>query len=217
MAHSLLAFTAFAALLTITPGLDTMLVLRTTARYGRRAGLSAALGIVLGCLCWAAASALGITALLTASQLAYQLLRWAGVAYLCYLGGCYLRGRAPGVARHRGDDPSTVEFGGGAGGAAASALRTGLTTNLLNPKVAAFYLSVLPQFLPTGVVPLLAAAALGAVHVIEGLIWLSVIAFAVGRAGRWLARPVVRRRLDRATGVVLVGFGVRLALQRTSP
>src|SRR6266508_3557038 len=86
MIRSLLAFAVFAAVLTITPGLDTVLVLRTTARQGRRAGFAAALGIALGCLCWALASALGITALLAASRLAYEVLRWLGVGYLCWLG-----------------------------------------------------------------------------------------------------------------------------------
>src|SRR2546421_6968525 len=86
MLHALLAFAVFAAIVTITPGLDTMLVVRTAAVQGRRAAFAAAAGINLGCLCWAVASALGITALLTASRLGYDVLRWAGAAYLGYLG-----------------------------------------------------------------------------------------------------------------------------------
>jgi threonine/homoserine/homoserine lactone efflux protein len=227
MLRSLLAFAAFAAVLTITPGLDTVLVLRTTARSGGRAGFAAAAGICLGCLCWAAASALGLTALLTASALGYQVLRWAGVGYLCYLGARTLwtagRGdrRAAGrqnrqAAGRKGACASTVDIQAKVGRSAGGALRTGLTTNLLNPKVGAFYLSVLPQFLPDGVAPLIGATALSAVHVIEGLVWLSAIVFAAGRAARWLARPVVRRRLDQLTGLVFLGFGVQLALHRTS-
>src|SRR2546421_546770 len=86
MLHALLAFAVFAAIVTITPGLDTMLVVRTAAVSGRTAAFAAAAGIMLGCLCWAVASALGITALVTASRLGYEILRWAGAAYLCYLG-----------------------------------------------------------------------------------------------------------------------------------
>jgi len=208
---SLLAFAAFAAVLTITPGLDTVLVLRTTVARGRLAGFAAAVGIALGCVCWAVASALGITALLAASRLAYEVLRWAGVAYLCWLGARTLwqarRGPADQPAE-TGDTPAAREAPRRWG-----ALRTGLVTNLLNPKVGAFYLSVLPQFLPHGVPPLMGSVALAGVHVAEGLLWLGVVILAVGRAGRWLSRPVVRRRLDQMTGVVLVGFGVRLAAE----
>jgi threonine/homoserine/homoserine lactone efflux protein len=114
--------------------------------------------------------------------------------------------RAPAPAESLVDEPSR---------GALAALRTGLGTNLLNPKVGAFYLSVLPQFLPDGANALLAGMALGAVHVLEGLIWLSLVVVAVGRAGRWLSRPNVARRLDQVTGVVFLGFGARLAVEST--
>ena len=210
MGASLLAFAAFAAVLTITPGLDTVLVLRLTATQGRLAGFLAAVGIVSGCLCWALASALGISALLAASRLAYDVLRWAGAAYLCWLGARALwaaRRRAAPVAADEPEPEPDVRPG------AFAALRTGLATNLLNPKVGAFYASVLPQFLPHGVPPLLAAMALAGVHIAEGLAWLSLLVVAVGRAGRWLRRPAVKRRLEQVTGAVLLAFGVRLAVE----
>ena len=202
MLHALLAFAVFAAIVTITPGLDTMLVVRTAAVSGRTAAFAAAAGIMLGCLCWAVASALGITALVTASRLGYEILRWAGAAYLCYLGVRALLRR-----------PSTVEGGASEPVRAGPAFRVGLTTNLLNPKVGAFYLSALPQFLPHGVAPLLASAALAMVHNVEGLIWFTGLVFLVGRAARVLSRPAVRRRLEQVAGVVFIGFGVRLALE----
>jgi threonine/homoserine/homoserine lactone efflux protein len=97
-----------------------------------------------------------------------------------------------------------------------TAFRVGLTTNLLNPKVGVFYLSVLPQFMPDGMAPLLASTALAGVHVLEGLLWSAAIIVAVRSAAGWIARPVVRRRLDQVTGVLFVGLGVRLAAEGVS-
>ena len=204
MLHALLAFAVFAAIVTVIPGLDTMLVVRTAAISGRRPAFAAAAGIMSGCLCWALASALGITALLTASRVGYDVLRWAGAGYLCYLG-------VRALWRHR--RPSTVEDAGPAPVRAGEAYRVGLTTNLLNPKVGAFYLSALPQFLPHGVAPLLASTALAMVHNVEGMVWFAGLVFLVGRAARVLSRPAVRRRLDQFAGLVFIGFGVRLAVE----
>ena len=207
MSTQLVAFAIFAAVLTVTPGLDTMLVLRTAALTGRRAGMAAIAGITLGCLGWAVASALGVTALLTASRLAFDVLRVAGAAYLCWLGGRALwRARRPVPA-----DPAASRMDVQPG--AAAAFRTGLVTNLLNPKVGVFYLSVMPQFLPDAN-PLLGSLALGAVHVVEGVVWLSVIVLAVVRARSWLTRPAVKRRLEQLTGLVFLAFGLRLALEQ---
>ena len=212
MGTSLLAFAAFAALLTITPGVDTLLVLRASAAGGRGAGIAAATGIGLGCLVWATAGAIGVTAVLAASQLAFDVLRLAGAAYLVWLGA-----RALWSARHGRSDaaaPSTAPAPDEPGERWSRwrALRTGLTTNLLNPKVGVFYLSVLPQFLPAELTPLAGSLALAMIHVIEGLIWLSLLAVLVTQAHTWLTRPVVRRRFDQVTGAVLLAFGLRLAL-----
>jgi RhtB (resistance to homoserine/threonine) family protein len=206
---SVAAFAVFAAVLAITPGLDTMLVVRAAAVTGRVAGLAAVAGIALGCLVWAIASALGVTAVLTASRVAFEVLRIAGVAYLCWLGV-----RALWHARRRpatgGLIDSTVE----AQPSILAAFRTGLVTNLLNPKVGVFYLSVMPQFLPEGLNPLLGSLVLGGIHIAEGIVWLSLVVAVVGRARGWLQRPAVRRRLEQLTGVVFLGFGVRLGFER---
>jgi threonine/homoserine/homoserine lactone efflux protein len=233
MVASLVAFAAFAALLTVTPGLDTMYVVRTAAVSGRAAAFAAACGVGLGCLCWAAAGGLGVTALLTASDVAYDVLRWGGAAYLCYLGVRALwRSRhapdpaAPGtpapvppgavVPVPAGAAPDPAGPAAPARRPAGAALRVGLLTNLLNPKVGVFYLAALPQFMPRGVAPLPAALALGGVHVLEGLAWFALVIYAVRRAAGWFTRPVVRRRLDQVTGVVFIAFGVRLALARAT-
>jgi RhtB (resistance to homoserine/threonine) family protein len=205
-----LAFAAFAAVLTITPGLDTMLVLRTSAVTGRRAGLAAVAGIAVGCLVWAVASALGVAAVLATSRLAFEILRTAGVVYLVWLGVRALwhaRGAmAPPVAiAQPAGPPRPVGI--------ARAFRTGLTSNLLNPKAGAFYLSVMPQFLPDGLNPLAGALALGAIHVAEGIVWLGLIVFVVNWARAWLTRDRVRRWLERFAGLAFIGFGVGLAVE----
>jgi RhtB (resistance to homoserine/threonine) family protein len=214
VSSSVAAFAVFAALLAVTPGLDTMLVVRTAAVTGRTAGLAAVAGIALGCLVWAGASALGVTAVLTASRLAFEILRAAGVVYLCWIGVRALwhsrRRRPADVVESTVEAVDAVEAQRSTG----AAFRTGLVTNLLNPKVGVFYLSVMPQFLPDGLNPLLGSLLLGGIHIAEGVVWLSFVVAIVGRARGWLQRPSVRRRLEQLTGVVFLGFGIRLAFER---
>ncbi len=219
MLAAILSFGFFAALVTVTPGLDTLLVVRTAVTSGGAAAFRAALGIGLGCLVWAVASGLGLTALLHASSVAYTVVRWAGAGYLCLLGVRALwtaaRDREPGPADPGvTDDGVMAEPDPAAGRGRAAAFRVGLTTNLLNPKIGVFYLAVLPQFLPSGVPTLPASLALATVHDVEGLLWFSLLILVVGRAARWLARPTVRRRLDVLASVAFIGFGLKVALSR---
>jgi threonine/homoserine/homoserine lactone efflux protein len=195
------AFAAFAALLTITPGLDTALVIRMSLGSGSRAGRMTALGVCAGCLGWGFASAVGVSAVLTASATAYDVLRVAGAAYLVWLGVKALVVRPD-------DDPDDNRP------PTTAAFRAGLFTNLLNPKVGAFYVSALPQFIPDGAPVLATSTLLAAVHALEGIVWLFLVAALVGRLGTHLRRPVVKRRLQQLTGLALVGLGVRLALDR---
>ena len=202
--QALLAFTAAAALLTVTPGLDTALVLRTAASGGARRAAAAALRIGLGCLTWGAVAAVGLGALLAAPAPAFTLLKWAGSAYLLWLGlHMLLRPRA-----------GLVLDGIGPADGSSAAVRRGLLTNLLNPKVGVFYVSFLPQFLPGGVNPVGFAFLLAAIHVALSLLWFAALIAATARLGCWLRRPPVVQALDRLTGVVFIGFGVRLALTR---
>src|SRR6185437_11970143 len=140
VAESLVAFTAAAALLTITPGLDTALVLRTVASEGPRRGLWSGIGIITGCLVWAASVAAGLGVLLVASRIGYTVLRWAGAGYLLYVGLKMLRHPRTSFASPGGIPPR-----------GRSAFARGALTNLLNPKVGVFYVSFLPQFIPTDV------------------------------------------------------------------
>lgn len=203
---ALLAFSVVAGLLTITPGLDTALVLRAALTQGRRHAYATAAGICAGLLLWGVAAAVGVSALLTASTLAYDGLRVVGAAYMVWLGLGLLR--AAWVGHPHGQDapapPSTAWQG----------FQRGLLTNTLNPKIGAFYIAVLPQFLPEDASAAATGALLAAAHVVLSLAWFSVLILAADRMRRFLTRPGAQRSLDAGTGAVLVGFGLRLGLVR---
>lgn len=198
----LLAFLAAASLLTLTPGVDTAIVLRAATLEGRRPATLAALGIGCGCLLWAAAVSLGLGAVLRASELAYAIVKLAGAAYLIWVGaGLLLRPRA----RFDGaGGPAVV-------GRAGAAFRRGFFTNLLNPKVGVFYVTFLPQFVPAGADVATFSFFLACLHVALSMGWFAVLIAATVPLGRFLARPGAVRLLDRLTGGVLVAFGLKLA------
>jgi len=200
--QSLIAFTLAAALLTMTPGLDTALVLRTAAAEGGRRALAAALGICLGCLAWGALVAVGLGVLLEASKLAYLALKWIGAAYLLYLG-------ARMVLAPRRAEPGEAEPP-----PRSSWFQRGLLTNLLNPKVGAFYVSFLPQFIPSGASVPLTTLLLAAIHSALGLLWFGLLIGATRPLARALRSGPLVRGLDRLTGGVLIFFGLKLAFSR---
>ncbi|MFB7378889.1 LysE family translocator [Kitasatospora purpeofusca] len=213
MTTALWSFALVVGLLTLTPGLDTALILRTSALGHRRQAWGVVLGIQTGTLLWGALTSAGVTALLTASQLGYEILRWAGAAYLVWMGVGMLRSRAHPEPEDAAaaDTPADTPAHGPADGLAAG-WRRGLLTNLLNPKVGVFYVAVLPQFIPAGAPHFAAGVALTCVHVVEGLLWSTVlVGFAQALRG-WLRRPFARRAMDRVTGLAVVGFGVKLAV-----
>ncbi|GIF41164.1 LysE family translocator [Actinoplanes xinjiangensis] len=204
---AVLSFAVLGALLTITPGLDTALVLRAAITMGRGPAFATALGINVGALAWGAAAAVGASTLLAASTVGYTVLRVVGAAYMIYLGVRMIRE----AFRGRGD--GTAESGATAVTATFwSTFGRGLLTNLLNPKVGAFYLAVLPQFVPAHADPLTTGLLLALVHDVEGLIWFTMIILGAQAARGLLARRAVRRTVDAGTGMVLLGFGVRLGL-----
>ena len=206
LAQALAAYVVAAGLLTLTPGLDTALILRTAAVEGPKRAVLAAMGINVGCLAWGAAVALGLGVLLEASQLAFTVLKWAGAAYLVWLGlNLALKPR----------DRFEVTAGAPAGGGGDFTwMRRGFLTNLLNPKVGVFYVSFLPQFLPQGVQPAPFIFLLAVIHVVIGSCWSLCLIAATQPIATALKRPAVVRWLDRATGAVFLGFGVKLALER---
>lgn len=214
-ATALWSFALIVGLLTVTPGLDTALVLRTAAVGHTRRAWGTVLGIQTGTLAWAVLTSLGVTALLTASPLAYDMLRLAGAAYLCWLGVRILlasrRGRAntAPATDQASDQPAGTAHGGDTW---AAGWRQGTLTNILNPKVGAFYVAVLPQFIPPDAGQLGAGVLLAGVHIAFGVVWSALLIGGARLFRRGLSRPAVRRRVDRLTGTVIAAFGVQLAL-----
>jgi threonine/homoserine/homoserine lactone efflux protein len=207
MDGSLLAFLGISAVVIMTPGQDTALTIRNTLHGGRGAGAATAAGVAIGQAGWTLAAAFGLTALLVASEPAFVALRLAGAAYLIYLGvhSLWL------AIRPSGEVPVAANGRDGGGLAPRRALRTGVVSNLGNPKMAVFFTSLLPQFAVPGPGAGAAMLGLGLVFASMTLLWLSGYAIVVARAGNVLRRPRVRRTVDAITGTVLVAFGGRLA------
>ena len=191
-------FVGVAALLTITPGSDMALVTRNALTRGRGAAFLTSLGICLGCLIHAIASSAGLSAILSRSAEAFQIVKLIGAGYLIFLGVRTLatRGEAAAPTASRG----------------LSNFSEGLLTNLLNPKVALFYLTFLPQFIAPGEPVLRKSILLASVHISMGLVWLTAYAAFLDRLGGVLSRSRVKRRMEALTGAVLIALGLRLAV-----
>jgi threonine/homoserine/homoserine lactone efflux protein len=205
-----LAFAGVALLLTLTPGLDTMLVIKNVFVGGSRTGIFIALGINSGVFIHATISALGLSLILVQSALAFEIVKLAGACYLIFLGGQALwqawKQPQEVVAVARPANPVRTK--------GWNSYREGLLTNLLNPKVAIFYLAFLPQFIGPSDPVLAKSLLLAGIHCGLGLVWLGLIAFFVGKFTGWITRPSIRQKLEMTTGAIMVGLGIRLALEK---
>ena len=195
----LLGFIAVGALFIVTPGPDTALTIRNALRYGGRGAARSTLGIALGSAVWAIASVLGVAIILETSLVAFTILKIAGAAYLMYLGvrSFTTTARESLTVRERAGGP----------------FMQGLLSNLLNPKAAVFFVTVLPQFVVAGDEPSRFALMLATYEAML-LLWLDLYGVVVARAGRSRIGARVRAVLQRATGVVLIALGARLAFER---
>jgi threonine/homoserine/homoserine lactone efflux protein len=212
--HALVAFAIAAALLTITPGLDTALVLRTAAVEGPRRAWLASTGICCGLFGWALAVSVGLGALLAVSHFAYNALRIVGACYLVYLGGKIFFRKSAALIEADSLTPRQSNIAS-ADPVASRWFARGFLCNILNPKVGVFYVTFLPQFIPAGVGVTSFSLLLASIHVAEGLLWFVVLISATGLLSSWLRRPHIAKAIDRVTGAVLVGFGVVLALEKS--
>jgi threonine/homoserine/homoserine lactone efflux protein len=213
MTPSLWTFIGVAALLTILPGADMALVARSSLLDGHRPAFFTSLGICLGLCVHATASALGLSAILRVSALAYTVVKAVGAGYLVYLGVQTLRGA--------GSQPlADVNVAGVDADLRAQrslllrSFRQGVLTNVFNPKVAIFYLTFLPQFIAPSDPVLLKSLGLASIHITMGLVWLMIYAWFLSTLRGVLTRSRVRRWLEGITGSLLIALGLRLAWER---
>jgi threonine/homoserine/homoserine lactone efflux protein len=204
----ILPFLLTAVLLTATPGPDNLMVLSVGASKGRRLGMAFGLGCATGCLSHTVLAALGVSAVLAASPVAFIALRWAGGAYLIWLG--------IGALRSRGGVGLPAAAADAAGDSEARQFAKGVLANAINPKVVLFFLSFLPQFVvpSQGDVPL-QMAVLGVVFTLQAAVLFGALGWFAGGIGQWLQRrPRAGLWLDRVSGVVFVGLGLRMVVAR---
>ncbi len=195
-------FTVAAVLIVLLPGPDTLVVVRNILFGGRRQGALTAFGNICGLALWVCVATFGLAAALRASQVGYDVLRLAGATYLVWLGIAALRSRAAGL-----------DVTPGRRGLLGDGFTAGFLTNLLNPKVGVFFVTFLPGFIPHHHAIAGASLLLGSIFlVLTACYWIVLLALA-GKVTAWMNRPAVRRWLNMLTGMVLVGFGLRLATE----
>jgi threonine/homoserine/homoserine lactone efflux protein len=201
--HDYWLFVLAGVLLNLTPGQDTFYILGSSIAQGRRIGVASALGICSGCIVHTLAAAAGLSAILATSAAAFVIVKLAGAAYLIYLGIRYLRARDA-------DLPAVASASRGAW----KAFRQGVVTNVLNPKVALFFLAFLPQFIdPESSTKIAAFIALGLTFIATGTAWCLFLAVAAASVRRFFTgHPKAFTRLSQAAGTLFIGLGIRLAV-----
>ncbi|GGV50442.1 lysine transporter LysE [Streptomyces griseoflavus] len=202
MLFQLLTAVGVLAVLTMVPGPDMAVVTRRAIASGWRDGLRTIGGITAGLLIWGALTVVGLAAVLAASTTAYTVVKLAGALYLGFLGiQTLLQSRRSHTASPTPGAPALV----------GNPWRTGLISNVFNPKIAVFYTGLLPTLAPSGISPHVGMALLVLIHAVLTLMWLGSYVLVLAKARAFFEKPTVRRTMDRITGVVLIGFGIKVA------
>jgi threonine/homoserine/homoserine lactone efflux protein len=201
MIETLVSFAGIAVLVSLTPGPATALVVRSAALHGRREALLVTFGNSTGIFMWAIASVLGISALVAASETAFWVLKIIGAVVLLWLGIQALRGT------NSSEDAPPERT-------ARTSFGSGLMTSFANPKLAVFFIALFPQFVPDGASVLPTTLEMATLLIAIDLIYFSLLAFVVARAHHAVVSSKLARRIERLTGAVMIGLGVRVALER---
>ncbi|MFF2083625.1 LysE family translocator [Nocardia sp. NPDC058176] len=205
MLAAVLSFTLASIVLVLLPGPDTLVVIRSLVRGGRGAGIRTAAGVLCGLAVWVGAAVLGLSALLRASEIGYDVLKVVGACYLVWLGVQSLRAlRQPATYIEVGPTAPMDRLGN---------FGAGFLTDILNPKIGVLFVSFLPGFVPDGYSPVWTTLGLGALYIALTALYCAALVVASGSISTWMRTTRIRRRIDAVTGLVLVGFGVRLATE----
>ncbi|WP_139490652.1 LysE family translocator [Brevibacillus dissolubilis] len=198
-------FLVLSLFVVMSPGIDMALITKTTIGTGRKAGYQMALGITAGSLVHTFAAAFGLSAILMQSALAFEIVKYVGALYLIYLGVSAFITRKPGTNGQMKERQTDEQH---------HAFKQGLLSNVLNPKVAMFFLTFLPQFVEAGAGTTQQLIVMGAIYTILSVTWFLAYVSFINYLREWLMSPKVQSVMDRVTGVVLIGFGLKLALEK---
>ncbi|OZT13722.1 lysine transporter LysE [Priestia aryabhattai] len=203
--NDLLTFLLLSSFVVMSPGVDTALITKRTVSEGRTSGYRMAMGITAGSLVHTFAAAFGLSAILMQSALAFEIVKYVGAIYLIYLGVSSFMTRKKQETEENLKDQ--IKPG-------QSAFKQGLLSNVLNPKVAMFFLTFLPQFVTPGSSSIQQLLVMGVIYTFLSISWFFVYVFFINYLRSWLLSAKVQRAMDRATGLVLIGFGVKLAFSK---
>ena len=189
----------------MSPGIDTALITKRTISDGRIDGYKMALGITTGSLVHTFAAAFGLSALLMQSAVAFEVVKYVGAIYLIYLGlSSFISRKKKATSAYNQSNDDMKK----------SAFKQGLFSNILNPKVAMFFLTFLPQFVKPGENAIQQLIIMGVIYTLLSISWFFIYVFFIHSLREWLMSPKVQRIMDKATGLVLIGFGLKLALDK---
>lgn len=189
----------------MSPGIDTALITKRTISDGRIDGYKMALGITTGSLVHTFAAAFGLSALLMQSAVAFEIVKYVGAIYLIYLGlSSFISRKKKATSAYNQSNDDMKK----------SAFKQGLFSNILNPKVAMFFLTFLPQFVKPGENAIQQLIIMGVIYTLLSISWFFIYVFFIHSLREWLMSPKVQRIMDKATGLVLIGFGLKLALDK---
>lgn len=199
-------------LLVILPGPDTGLATNNTIRYGRSGGIRTVLGITSGLFIHTTAAALGLSAIIVKSSLLFSVFKYVGALYLVYLGVMAIWSLRKNQIDNKSDystsNPVQIED------ISSSCFRQGFLTNLLNPKVAVFFLTFLPQFIVPERNLLLQFLIMGGIYIILTLLWFMIYVYLISYISVWMKKPSTQHIIQGITGAILIGFGIKLALEK---
>lgn len=212
ISSQLLTFVAVSLVLTVTPGVDTFIIMRNVLRGGQKDGFYTAIGICSGLLVHASLSALGISVILVRSAELFNIVKIAGAIYLVWMGVSSIYG----AVKYRKSVDSSPKNLIKEKLFPARSFREGLFSNVLNPKPAVFYLAFFPQFINHGDPVFIKTMFLASIQFVIGISWLIILSFFVSHIRNYIEKPSIKRTLDTLSGGILIVFGIKIGLQKYS-